>query len=196
MSAYQRTLISPGIARSRLAERLSSPTAAEAFLLRYAAAGHIYAQADMTIPKGAAPVRGKRVDREAWAKLKSKAPSTLWTQSTLTTSLCDFIGITFAQEDIDRVADEFGGAPSAPDLRKDKGGRISGKHGEPIATIALRLTLLAEAELNRLTGTALAEDLREEYRRLGYGIPSDTNLASIAVGIIKAVRASSTPQKS
>lgn len=67
------------------------------------------------------------------------------------------------------------------------GGRNNGKHGRPIAEVAIRLFLMDD-RFARYTGQGLAEELRQAYLGHETAPPSEDNLISIASGIVTAVR--------
>jgi hypothetical protein len=71
---------------------------------------------------------------------------------------------------------------------RNKGGRPSGKAGEPISRITMRLMKLSREELLTQTASALALDLISEYARLNLLPPSPSNAEREAAGILRAVR--------
>jgi hypothetical protein len=70
----------------------------------------------------------------------------------------------------------------------NKGGRPSGKAGEPIARITIRLMKLSREEFATQTASALASDLIAEYSRLGLSPPALSNAEREAAGILRALR--------
>jgi hypothetical protein len=76
-----------------------------------------------------------------------------------------------------------------PDAGKgNKGGRPSGKAGEPIARITIRLMKLSREELGTQTSSALAQELIAEYARLNLLPPALSNAEREAAGILRALR--------
>ena len=76
-----------------------------------------------------------------------------------------------------------------PDEAKgNKGGRPSGKAGEPIARLTIRLMKLSSEELQTQTASALALDLMAEYTRLNLIPPALSNAEREAAGILRALR--------
>lgn len=69
-----------------------------------------------------------------------------------------------------------------------KGGRPSGKHGGPMASITLLLSAKSDEELRRYTADSLSLELIEEYRKEGLDPPSETNAVRDAAGILRKVR--------
>jgi hypothetical protein len=76
----------------------------------------------------------------------------------------------------------------AEDGKGNKGGRPSGKAGEPIARITIRLMKLSRVELATQTASALALDLVAEYARLSLRPPALSNAEREAAGILRALR--------
>jgi hypothetical protein len=74
------------------------------------------------------------------------------------------------------------------DRKDNKGGRPSGKAGEPIARITIRLSRLSREELAAQTASALALDLIAEYTRLNLLPPALSNAEREAAGILRALR--------
>jgi hypothetical protein len=74
------------------------------------------------------------------------------------------------------------------DGKGNKGGRPSGKAGEPIARITIRLAKLSREELATQTASALAFDLIAEYERLNLLPPALSNAEREAAGILRALR--------
>lgn len=68
------------------------------------------------------------------------------------------------------------------------GGRPSGKAGEPIARLTIRLMTLSSEELADQTASALAIDLIAEYKRLNLLPPALSNAEREAAGILRALR--------
>jgi len=95
-------------------------------------------------------------------------------------ALCEDNGLTIP------AASPQGSQPLLPG--KNRGGRSSGKHGEPIAEMAIRLYNM-DNEFARYTGEAIAIELAEIYTRLGVAAPSQPNLEDISYGIRRAVKA-------
>lgn len=73
-------------------------------------------------------------------------------------------------------------------VQRNKGGRPSGKAGEPIAAVTIRLMRLSPEELAEQTAASLAMDLVEEYKRLGLVPPVLSNAEREAAGILRALR--------
>jgi hypothetical protein len=88
----------------------------------------------------------------------------------------------------DGSADTGTSSPSAS-AGREKRGRPSGRNGEPIAHVTIRLMNMEPGEFERHTATAVAEDLIEEYRKLALAPPNLSNAESDAAGILRAVRA-------
>ena len=78
--------------------------------------------------------------------------------------------------------------PEPPPSARNRGGRPSGKHGEPIARITMRLVALPPEKLAAYTAAALALELIEEFKRLTLDPPSLANAERDAAGILRAVR--------
>jgi hypothetical protein len=74
------------------------------------------------------------------------------------------------------------------DGKGNKGGRPSGKAGEPIARITIGLMKLSREELATQTASALALDLVAEYARLSLRPPTLSNAEREAAGILRALR--------
>ena len=86
-----------------------------------------------------------------------------------------------------------GDGPSAPADRPKptqgkRGGRRSGKHGEPIARVTKRLLSITAADLAAYTAEAVASELIDQYRALGLPPPHEDNARADARGILRAVR--------
>ena len=73
------------------------------------------------------------------------------------------------------------------DIDKNVGGRSSGKHGQPIAEMAIKLFLMGD-EFNRETGKTVSYDLKGAYKSYKIPPPSDPNLNQISWGILRAVK--------
>lgn len=78
--------------------------------------------------------------------------------------------------------------PEPPSKAKKTGGRPSGKHGEPIARITIRLIGQTDKQRAATTAASLANDLIDEYRALDLPPPSLDNAERDAAGILRAVR--------
>ena len=72
--------------------------------------------------------------------------------------------------------------------KRNQGGRPSGKAGEPIARITIRLMKLSREELAAQTASALAFDVVAEYTRLNLLPPALSNAEREAAGILRALR--------
>lgn len=72
----------------------------------------------------------------------------------------------------------------------NKGGRPAAKHGDAIATIAIKLFRLSDSELQRYTAQAVGAELIEIYKQLGEAAPAERNLETFAQGILRVLRAS------
>jgi hypothetical protein len=72
--------------------------------------------------------------------------------------------------------------------RKNKGGRPPLPHGDTIAAVALRLSILPPTELGRCTTDSVSAELLSEYQRRG-AVPNVQSIKKYAQGILRALRA-------
>lgn len=196
----KRTMISPGDACALIGNGDADPKQVKAFLLNYAAAKSIYVDAERTFQPGKNEAPNKRIPAAILRQNKESMPVSFWKSASWTRGETEYFGIRFDEDDVRRESKFFGKFASSPNHKAvPNAGRSSGKHGQPITRIALRYLAAPDEEFNRLTGVALAEELRTEYRELGYSMPSLTNAESICVGILREVRkhreVSASPQK-
>jgi hypothetical protein len=102
-------------------------------------------------------------------------------------------GVRFRASQIYELAGVPAGEPEdpQPEEKKGKGGRPSGKNGEPIATFTIRL-------LNRWpvedSHDALGAELEAVYAELKLGKPAPDNARKDAVGVLEAIKASKKPK--
>lgn len=179
-----------------------SPTAAIADLDAAVMDGRVIAQPTSVSyprPKGALPdveAGAPLTKKEWWRIMQMGGGVEIWSAPVIRVPVgandkaVDLIGLRFDASDIRALAAQHGLVSATPPPGRDKGGRLSGKHGKPIARITMRLLKMSDRDLQRCTGEGLSIELNKEYNDAGYGMPSPDNSASICVGIIKAVRES------
>uniref|UniRef100_A0A6H1ZQH0 Uncharacterized protein n=1 Tax=viral metagenome TaxID=1070528 RepID=A0A6H1ZQH0_9ZZZZ len=199
-------MISPSDACERISPLFPNLKAMQTFLLTYAGSGKIYVDAETTHQPGKNPAPNKRVPPDHLRRLKCTAPLSFWRTATWVRGKTEMVGIRFCQEDVDSLAKTFAGNFCAKQSRNDdipNSGRLSEKHGYPLATIALRYKNEPLEVLARLTGESLLPELEEEYKKQTWGIPSQTSLKALGVGVKRALLANryeqdglSNPQES
>ncbi|MCT2399024.1 hypothetical protein [Novosphingobium mangrovi (ex Huang et al. 2023)] len=146
-------------------------------------------EAGREFPNGQRVAPNKRIDSGSLGRLRKGATAEFWRTGQWKKGPVEYFGVRFCQEDIDKVVKDHAGsfASTAVSVVSTASGRTSEKHGEPIATLALRLGALPLEELNRISPTQLRKELAKEYSRIGCLPPSEKNLNSIAAGVRRAV---------
>lgn len=186
----KRKLISPSAACSLISHHFTDPAAARPFLLKYASSGAIYVSAEKTFAPDKLEAPNKRIPARKIREEMNGIADDFWNLGSWDSDDTQYFGIQFDETDVTDVAAKH--APSSPGIATPRpplvGGRPSAKHGEPIASLTLRYMAIPRAELNRLTGVALEQELKKEYNDRGWGAPSQQNRESICVGIIKAIK--------
>lgn len=191
----KRTMISPAAACERITNGFRDVRSLRKFLLDYATSGLIYVDAKTTVeagrefPNGQRVAPNKRIDSGSLGRLRKGATAEFWRTGQWKKGPVEYFGVRFCQEDIDKVVKDHAGsfASTAVSVVSTASGRTSEKHGEPIATLALRLGALPIEEINRISAAKLRDDLAKEYKVIGSTPPCEKNLASIAAGIRRAV---------
>lgn len=185
-----RNFISPSAACELIAGKFESLKAAQSFLLTYAGSGAIYVSAEKTFETGKKEAPNKRIPADIIRQQNCNIAPSFWKLASWKRGAVEYTGIQFDRDDVlsavRKNATGFGQSAARDPV--PGAGRASGKHGEPIATLTLRYRNLSRQELNRLTGAALEGELKEEYIRLGYGVPSEKNRESICVGLLRAIK--------
>jgi hypothetical protein len=197
-----RNFISPSTACQLIARRFQNLKAAQSFLLTYAGSGAIYVSAEKTFETGKNEAPNKRIPADIIRQQNCNIAPSFWKLASWKRGQVEYTGIQFDRNDVlsavSKNATGFGQNTARHPV--PGAGRASGKHGEPIATLTLRYRNVSRQELNRLTGAALEGELKEEYIRLGYGVPSEKNRESICVGLLRAIKRyqddDQSPQKS
>lgn len=185
----KRKMISPGDACALIGNGDADPKQVKSFLLQYAGAKSIYVDAERTFQPGKGEAPNKRIPPDVLRQDKGTMPVSFWKSASWVRGQTEYYGIRFDRDDVLGASKFFGSFVTDPNHKAVSGaGRNSGKHGQPVTRIALRYLTAPDEEFNRLTGAALAEELRTEYRELGYSQPSLTNAESICVGILKELR--------
>ncbi len=185
----KRTMISPGDACALIGNGDADPRQVKSFLLNYAAGKSIYVDAERTFQPGKAEAPNKRIPADILRRERGAMPASFWKSASWTRGQTEYYGIRFDRDDVVQAAKFFGQFSSDPNhAAVPNAGRSSGKHGQPITRIALRYVAAPDEQFNRLTGVALAEELRNEYRDLGYAMPSSPNAESICAGILRELR--------
>lgn len=158
--------------------------------------------AEKTFEVGKKEAPNKRIPTDIIRQQNCNIAPSFWKLASWKRGAVEYTGIQFDREDVmnsvSKNATGFGKSTARDPVPGS--GRSSGKHGEPIATLTLRYRNLPRLELNRLTGAALEDELRAEYIRHGYGVPSEKNRESICVGLLRAIKQyqdeDQNPQKS
>lgn len=185
----KRTMISPRDACALIGDGNADPKKVKSFLLTYAGGKSIYVDAERTFQPGKGEAPNKRIPAAILRRDKGAIPVSFWNSANWHRGQTEYYGIRFDRNDVLQVSKFFGDFVRDPNHKAvPKAGRSSGKHGQPITRIALRYLTATDKEFNRLTGVALAEELRNEYRELGYAMPSLPNAESMCVGILKELR--------
>ncbi|WP_379920514.1 hypothetical protein [Erythrobacter sp. R86502] len=183
-------MISPGEACRLVSVKFDTRKTAQSFLLNYAGVGSIYVHAINTLEKSGKEASNKQISRTIFQRQRGTIAPSFWSSGQWVYGRTTFTGIQFDRDDVLKVA-----ASHAPGFTRDPArdpipgsGRDSGKHGEPIATIALRYIDRPSAEIARITATSLRDELAAEYKRIGKSAPAPKNMDGICAGILRAIK--------